>query len=172
MNINVTRTMANARSVMSEGAFQQAGTALSDAMNIVREAAQQKTSSELKEIIEKLQSGLPITTEEVALIKSWIVGDAISYTESENNFEDWLVEYERLEKSLADYENKNCSPEELIDLHGILEDASRISYDFANYLEKKARIRKFESAVASGLDKEGRDILTEMLNEKLQSPDF
>lgn len=172
MNLNVTKTMANARSVLSDGAFQQAGSALSEAKNIVREEVQQKTSSELKKIIDKLQSSNPMTTEEITLIKAWIVGDAIGYTKMENNFQDWLSEYERLEKSLASYENKDCSPEDLLKLHGILEDTTRVSYDIANFLEKKDRINKFESAVADGLDKDERDILVKVLTGKLQSKNY
>lgn len=172
MNLNVTKTMANARSVLSDGAFQKAGSALSEAKNIVREEAQQQTSSELKKVINKLQSSNPMTTEEIALMKAWIVGDAIGYTKMENSFQNWLSEYERLEKSLASYENKDCSPKDLLKLHGILEDALRVSYDIANFLEKKDRINKFESAVADGLDEAERDVLVNVLTGKLQSKSY
>ena len=47
MNIKVTKTMANARSSMSEGAFQEAGSILSEAKNIVREEMQKETSSKI-----------------------------------------------------------------------------------------------------------------------------
>ena len=172
MNLNVTKTMANARNAMSEGAFQQAGGALSNAKNIVREAAQQKTAVEIKKIINKLQSKNSMTNDEVALIKAWIIGDAIGYIKMENNFQDWLAEYERLEKTLAIYENKDCSPEELFKLHGILEDANRVSYDIAHFLENQDRIKKFEAAVAGGLDNDGRKLLTKMLLRKLKSPEY
>jgi hypothetical protein len=172
MKIEVTKIMINARNAMSEGAFQQAANVLSEVKNIVREEAQKKTSPEIKKIIEKLQSGSPVTTEEIALIKAWIVGDATAYTTMENNFQDWLSEYERLVNSLVAYENKDCSSEELLKLHGILEDAIRVSYDIANFLEQKDRINKFESAVADGLDKDERDILVKMLINKLRSPQY
>ncbi|MCK5687067.1 hypothetical protein KAJ27_23215 [bacterium] len=172
MNLNVTNTMANARNVMSEGAFQQAASLLSDAKNIVREAAQQKTASAIRDIINKLRSNNPIGNNEVALIKAWIIGDAIGYVKMENNFQDWIAEYERLEKSLVFYENKDCSPEELFKLHGILEDANRVSYDIAHFLENQDRIKKFETAVAGGLDKKGSELLAKMLIRKLESPEY
>lgn len=171
MKLDVTKTMANAKETMSEGAFQQAGSALSEAKNIVREEAQKKTSSEIKKILNKLQSDEHISAEETALIKAWIVGDADEYTKMENNFQDWISEYERLRKSIVSYENKDCSFEELLKLHGILEDATRVSYDIANFLENKERIKKFETAVGDGLDKNERDILVNVLIGKLQSPD-
>ena len=171
MKLDVTKKMANAREKMSEGAFQQAGSALSQAKNIVREEAQQKSSPEIKKILKKLQSGAHLSAEEIALIKAWIVGDAAEYTKMENNFQDWISEYERLQKTLAVYEDKNCSFEELLTLHGILEDATRVSYDIANFLENKERIRKFEAAVGDGIDEHERDVLVNILIGKLQSPD-
>jgi hypothetical protein len=171
MKLDVTKTMANATETMSEGAFQQAGSALNQAKNMVREHAQRKTSSEIKNILNKLQSDAPISAEEIALIKAWIVGDAAEYTKMENNFQDWISEYERLQKALASYENKDCSFKELLTLHGILEDATRVSYDIANFLENKERIKKFESAVGDGIDEHERDVLVNILIGKLQSPD-
>lgn len=170
MNLAVTKTMANARSTMSDGAFQQAGSALSEAINTVREEMQKETAPKIKEIINKLKSDEPISTEEINLIKIWIVGDAEGYTKMENNLQDWITEYERLEKSLANYEKKDCSSEDLLKLLGILEDAIRVGYDIANFLEKKDRINKFESAVADGLERNGRDFLAKILFGKLQSP--
>jgi hypothetical protein len=172
MNLEAAKTMANARNSMSEEYFQQAANVLSTANNTVREEIQKRTSSEIKKIINNLQSGSPLTTEEIALIKAWVVGDATAYTRMENDFQDWLSEYERLEKSLAAYEDKDCSPEELLMLHGILEDAIRVSYDILNFLEKKERIKKFESAVADGLNEDERDILVKILINKLESPEY
>lgn len=171
MNLDVTKTMANATEKMSEGAFQQAGSMLSQAKNLVREQAQEKSSPEIKKVLKKLQSDEQISAGEIALIKAWIVGDAAEYTKMENNFQDWMSEYERLQKSIAGYENKDCSFEELLTLHGILEDATRISYDIANFLENKERIRKFESAVGDGIDADERETLVNILIGKLQSPE-
>jgi len=170
MNLNVTNMMATARRAMTDGAFQQAASLVSDAKHVVREEMQRNTSSKIETIIEHLQSGESIAADEVAIMKAWIVGDAESYTEMENNFHDWLSEYDRLEEQLARYEGKDCSSTDLSRLHGILEDATRISYDIATFLEKQARMKRFDSAVADGLDEDERDILARALTEKLRSP--
>ncbi|NTV97773.1 MAG: hypothetical protein HGA70_01230 [Chlorobiaceae bacterium] len=172
MELSVTNAMANAVEAMTDGAFQQAGSALSDASTIVREEVQKKTSSELERIISKLRSSYEMSSEEIDLIRTWILGDAIGYARTENNFQDWISEYERLQKSLLGYENMECSSEELLKLQGILEDATRVSYDIAHYLEKKDRINKFESAVGDGLDKDERDLLVKLLIGKLQSAGY
>jgi hypothetical protein len=169
MNLNVTKTMVNARHVMTDGAFQQAASLVSDAKNVVREEMQRKTSSKMRTIIDNLESGEPITAEDIMMMKAWIVGDAEGYTEMENNFHDWLSEYDRLEASLAGYEGRDCSSEDLSQLYGILEDATRISYDIATFLEKQDRMKRFDSAMTDGLNEDERNILARTLTEKLRS---
>jgi hypothetical protein len=156
---------------MTGDAFQQAGNALSTAKNRVREELQEKTSTEMKLIISKLQSSDAMAPQDIDLIKIWIVGDAMGYEKMENNFQDWIAEYKRLETALAQYEIKECSPEELMEFHGILEDATRLSYDLSNYLEKHDRVKKFQAAVAHGIDDKGRNLLLNMLSAKLNSPE-
>jgi len=172
MNFGVADVMAKAIETMSEGAFQSAGSALTDAKAFVRGEIQNRTSSEIEKIIQKLQSSEQISDEEIDLVKTWIVGDAMGYSKIENNFQDWISEYERLQTALASYDNKDCSSEDLLTLNGILEDAARISYDIANFLEKKESIRKFEAAVGDGLDKDERDILVRVLLGKLRSDNY
>lgn len=172
MNINVTEAMAGARNTMTDGAFQEVGTVLTEAKNLVREESQQKTAAAMRKIIAKLRTDEPVTAEEAELMKAWIVGDAEAYTRLENNFQDWLAEYRRLESALAAYEDRDCSSDELLALHGILEDASRVSYDIANFLEKRDRIKKFEQAMAAGLDEPTRDFFANVLAGKLHSREF
>lgn len=172
MNLRVTNAMTKARTAMMDSAFQQAAIAVSDAKNAVREALQEKTCEQMTEIIEKLQSGDPVTDEDVALVRTWIIGDAEAYTKMENDFQQWLSEYDRLERTLTDYENRDCSSEDLLKLYGILEDVTRISYDIANFLEKQERITKFEAAVADGLDYRERDLLARMLKKSIESTQY
>ena len=92
--------------------------------------------------------------------------------EWKNNFQDWVREYERLETTLIRYADSECSMEDLFQLQGILDDATRVSYDIALFLESKERISKFESAVSDGLDKAERDVLAKILTDKLRSPKY
>jgi hypothetical protein len=114
---------------------------------------------------------MAISTEELELIKLWIVGDAESYTKMENNFQNWLQEFKRLETVLKEYDNIDCSLNDLFKLHGTLQDAIRISYDIANFLDNKERITKFEKA-ASNVSNLDTNLLVRILTAKLQSPDL
>ena len=169
--MNVVVTMADAQESMTDGAFQRAGSVLNKCKNIVREEFQRETSAQIKAVIRKLSGQEPISDQDMGLIKLWIVGDAEGYTKMENDFQDWLDEYERLRTTLNDYENKECTAEDLLKRHGILQDATRVNYDIANFLEQKDRIQKFDSATTGSLDKDGREFLARILSDKLNSPD-
>jgi hypothetical protein len=167
----INKIMENALVNMSNDAFQQVGSVLSNNKNDMREAIQKETSTEMRNIIDNLKNNMAISTKEFELIKLWIVGDAESYTKMENNFQDWLQEFKRLETVLKEYDNKECSRNDLFKLHGILQDAIRISYDIANFLDHKERITKFEKA-ASDVSNLDTDVLVRILTAKLQSPDL
>jgi uncharacterized protein YbgA (DUF1722 family) len=167
----VNKVMKTALANMSNDAFQQVGSVLNNNKNHMREVIQKETSTEIKNIIDHLENKRAISTEELELIKLWIVGDAESYVKMENNFQDWLQEFKRLETVLKEYENKECSLNDLLKLRGILQDAIRISYDIANFLDNKERITKFEKA-ASDVSNIDVNALVRILTAKLQSPDL
>jgi hypothetical protein len=169
---NVTRIMENSLTTMSVETFQQAGSALSEAKNLIRETLQSETASDTKNIIKKLSAGQPLSTAEMNLIRLWIVGDAESYIMMENNLQDWIDEFGRLKKTLADFTDKPSSAEDLFKLQGLLEDAVRISYDIGNFLEKKERVKKFESSISDGLDESEINLLIKVLTAKLQSSEY
>ena len=172
MEREVTQAMRKACAEMPPEAFHRAGRLLRKARGSTREEAQQATADEIREIIEKLTSGDSMTPEEISLVRAWIIGDAEGYLRMENNLPDWLAEYERLATSVARYEKADCSHAELLELCGILEDAARVNQDIAVFLEQRDRVRRFEAAVADGLDGPERKLLAEVLAGELESPEF
>jgi hypothetical protein len=136
----------------------------------IREKIQAMTSKEVKEIVKKLAEGGDPTREEMDLVRLWIVGDAESYSKMENNFEDWIAEFNWLESLVREQET---GPEEVQDLFrvlGILEDASRLAINIGYYLETKERTRRFEEATSNPALMD-RDMLVKILKLKLTSPE-
>ncbi|MCK5287836.1 MAG: hypothetical protein KAJ14_04775 [Candidatus Omnitrophica bacterium] len=140
-------------------------------LNKTREKMQAMTSKDMKDILKKLDKDQSLTFQELECVKLWIIGDAESYLEMENNFDEWVTEFGRLKDVLSGYESRDLSLQELAKAHGVLEDASRVSADIANYLEKKERVDKFSQATndPSVLDTE---VLKKILRLKLQSPNM
>jgi hypothetical protein len=172
MNIQITKIMQNALGRMSEGDFEQIATLLNDTRNSVREELKKQTSDKMGAIISKLSGSEALTPDEISLIELWVVGDAESSAALEDDFQDLITEYKRLGFTLASYENKDCAAVELFKLLGLLEDASHVSFNIANFLEKKDRIAKFKSAVAEGFDSDQRGYLKDFLNGKLNSEEY
>lgn len=103
---------------------------------------------EMADIVEKIKNKQEISPMEKELIKMRIVGDATSYVEQENNFNDWMEEYKRLKKVIRKYENEDLNLKQMLELRGIMEDAYRLISDVENYLKKQSRIERFERTLA------------------------
>lgn len=171
---DISKPMAEATENMTEGAFHKTADILSETKNKVREEMQRITSKEIKTIISNLNADKPISANEIELIKLWIIGDAESYTKAENNFPDWIEEFKRLQKVLGKYEDREYNAIELLKLHGILEDAIRVTYDILNFVIKRERAKKFNETVekATVLNKEDKQIIAKILLSQMKSSTF
>ena len=145
-------------------------TELIKSKNGIRQAIEQATAGAIAAIIGKLENNQPLTEAEKQTVKLWIVGDAEGYVKMENNFQDWLEEYRRLLDTLADWEGKTGSVQELVEVHGVLEDAIKVADDVAHYLEDRERVSRCEAAL-SNLNTEDNKFIAGMLKSMLASPD-
>ena len=167
----ISQAMSQAEESMTSGGFLRAAGVLSESKDAAREKIQSDTAQGIKSVVQKLKGGEPLSQEDIDLMKLWIVGDAQSYAKMENNFNDWLNEFRRLKTVLAEYEGKDLSKGQLLNIQGILEDATRVAADIGNLLEKKERIKKFEEATKSPQTLD-REILVDVLEQKIKSPEF
>jgi hypothetical protein len=169
---NVTASMATARASMSHDAFERAAMSLGNRQGEIREAYQANTATRLRVMTERIASGQVLSDEELQIVRDWIVGDADSYLRAENNIQDWMTEYDRLQGVLAEYEGRPLVEVELLELKGILEDAVRVAHDISNHLEKEERVKRFEEMFRdqANLSRDDRQRLAGLLIGKLESP--
>ena len=169
----VTPSMSEAHRAMSSEAFQRSAATLTRARTGIRESLQALTSPEILTVLERLRSGAVPSREDLDTVWLWIVGDAESYVRQENNFDDWVAEFDRLQGVLARFEGRECTEIELLELQGILEDAVRVGHDIAHYLEKRERIERFDQAVREKTEwtREDREFLVRILTGKLERSD-
>jgi hypothetical protein len=151
--------------------FSQLEMALVKIKQQVRERIQSLTAGDIKAIIGKLESSQPLSAAEQNYVRMWLVGDAEGYLRMENNLKDWLKEFKRLLGALADFEKKEESIPGLVNLHGLLEDAVRVTGSLAHFLEDKERIARFEKAIKS-LDSADSKLIAQILQSKLASPEM
>lgn len=164
----VLNSMTTARLAMTDAAFRQAGGVINEQRNAARELMQMQTAPQIAAIISRLRAEEDIGSHEIDIVRAWVIGDADGYLRAENDFPHWLAEFERLQNILRDFVSRPLEVRELIEIQGVLEDAARVSLDIANYLEKRERVRNFESTIADPT-KVNKPILAEVLSRKLES---
>ena len=148
----------------------RAGAALALAKDQVREALQDLTGPQMEAIIKKLEEGELLSPEEKEYVRSWIIGDAESYTRVENHLQAWLQEFKALKSAVQDYEGQEVTLQNLLNLHAILEDAIRVAANIEGFLEKKERIERFERSMQN-LEHEDTRFIVSILKGQLQSED-
>jgi hypothetical protein len=167
----VSQIVRTAASSPSSDQFSQAGMALVQARDQIREALQEQTAAAMQPIIRKLEHYQPLSLEEKDLVKLWIVGDAEGYTEKENDYQEWLEEFKRLGEVIGARATLPVSLPEMLDFYGSLEDAVRVAADLQFFLEEKERAARFEQAIQN-LSKDDAELLAGILQEKLNSPEM
>ena len=161
----------NMNKVAANGAaedFSRMGLQLAQLQSLVREEIQAATAERVSGIIQKLESQEPLNPEEKDMVGLWIVGDAEGYIKMEDDFREWQEEFRRLGRVLETYEGRGSSPQTLVELHGVLEDAVRVISDISCFLEKKERLERFQTAINNVNPEDGK-FLASMLKAKLAS---
>lgn len=139
--------------------------------NRVREAIQQLTRRDIEAVIQKLENRESLSPQETDAIKLWLVGDAEGYVTMEEDFHDWQAEFSRLTGVMRDYEARDLSVPDLVNLQGVLEDAILVAHDLQNFLDKKERLARFEQAMAQ-LDQQDSKFIAGLLKDMLGSSEM
>ena len=165
----VSQAMKQAQADNTSESYNYVATALVKSKNGIRKAIEQATAGAVAAIIGKLENNQPLTEAEKQTVKLWVVGDAEGYLKMENSFQDWLQEYRRLLDVIADWEGRTGAVQELVEIHGVLEDAIKVADAMAHYLEDRERVTRCEAAL-NNLDAEDNKFIAGMLKSMLESP--
>ena len=129
-----------------EGYFNKATATLVSLGDYLREQTQAETSEKFSMIINKLKTPEEITESDLMLIRLWIVGDAASYVQVENDYQEWLEELNRLFGVIEELKKQDLSLENMYKLQGTARDAIRVIGDIVFFKQLQERINKFENA--------------------------
>jgi hypothetical protein len=152
------------------GSFQSLTPRLEELFGTLREAYQSSVADPVRAVVRKLQAGDDLAPPEVALVESFVVGDAAAYTRVENDFDNWINELTRLVRSLS-AKTDRLRGALLLDAMGEVEDAQRVLGDICNYLEQKERVARYERTTSKPLTRESKAMLAEILERQLASAD-
>jgi hypothetical protein len=164
----MSRAMQEAQARHNSDAYGYAATELVKSKDQIRQAIEQATAEAISAIIPKLEKNEPLNAAEKEMVKLWVVGDAEGYVKMENNFQDWLKEYRRLLDAIADWEGKAGTVQELVEVHGVLEDAIKVAAAVAHYLEDQERVARCDNALTN-LNAEDNKFIAGLLKSMLTS---
>lgn len=139
----------------------------------LREYVQEITKKQILAIINKLRSSESLSEDELKYVELWVVGDAEYYTKLENNFKDWIDEFNRIINEVKKITEKESALDlEVCNrLRALSKDAVRNISDINYFIEQRERIAKFKESIAK-IDEEERETLIEVLVSKLNSDNF
>jgi len=154
-----------------EGYLNRISTQLVSLEDDLREQMQAETSEKITSVIKKLKSDGEITDSDLMLIRLWVVGDAASYVQMENNYQEWVAELNRLLDVIEDLKSKDLSVEDLFKLQGTVRDAIRVIGDIVFFKQQQDRITKYENA-SKDLNPANKLVLAKILTKQLQSEEM
>jgi hypothetical protein len=167
----ISRSMKSVAGSSASEDFSKVGSELVQLKAKVREEIQAATADDITKILKKLENAEPLTPPEKDLVGIWVVGDAEGYTKMEDDFGEWQEEFRRLSGVLETYEGQAPSPQTMVEVHGVLEDAVRVTADISHFLEKKNRVERFHAAI-NNLTPDSAKFLASMLKSMLSRPDM
>ena len=151
-----------------EGYFNKISASLVSLEDHLREQMQAETSEKISTILNKLKSDGEITETDLMLIRLWMVGDASSYVEMENDYKQWLEELNRLFDVIQELKGQDLPGKGLIK-----EYYTRLSDIVRRYLENRFSFRAPEMTTeefmeniknSSVLVEEHKELLKEFLS--------
>ncbi|MBW2406535.1 MAG: hypothetical protein JRE92_04145 [Deltaproteobacteria bacterium] len=154
-----------------EGYFNKVTAPLVALGDYLREQMQAETSEKISKIINNLKSDEEITEADLMLIRLWIVGDAASYVQMENDYQKWLEELNRLFGVIEELKGQDLSLENMYKLQGTARDAIRVIGDIVFFKQQQERINKFENA-SKNLNSGNKLVLAKILKQKLESEEM
>ena len=104
-----------------------------------------KTLPQMREIADKIHREIPLLPDENELIRLWVIGEQETYVRTENDFQNWQTELERLRLNITVLKAK---PEpnfyDLIKLRGSAQDALYLLGNIARYVQQQNNVKEFE----------------------------
>lgn len=154
-----------------EGYFNKVTAPLVSLGDYLREQMQAETSEKISMIIKNLKSDEEMTESDLMLIRLWVVGDAASYVQMENDYQKWLEELNRLLGVIEELKGQDLSLENMYKLQGTARDAIRVIGDIVFFIQQQDRINKFENA-SKNLNSGNKLVLAKILKQKLESEEM
>lgn len=136
--------------------------------SLARDSFQQHT--DYKSLLNKLENGNPLTSDELNTLKLLIVGDAEYYLKYDDDFDRCKTEAGRIVDQIRRLQSSNLDIDALMHLRVLCMEATSALVPTSYYLEQKDRVRRFKEATSEPIDRESGQMLADMIRH-MTSPD-
>ncbi len=166
----IEQGVAEAQRAGQAGSYAKLGGLLTEFESRVQQRMRDITKLDVDAILVKLRTDLPLTPQELQVIKLWLVGDAEYYTKKvADEVAGWMTELGRVTTQINALRQQQPAAETASHLQALLRDAIRISWNIHYYLEQQERIGAFEQGTRQ-LGREERNILIDILSRRIPPP--
>jgi hypothetical protein len=140
--------------------------------SLCREAFQETLHDLYLTIAEKLEKGAaPLSAREREAIELLFTGEAKYYLKTENSYDDWVAELQRLVRELeATGADGLGSIADLMHVQALCRDALHVLPELSYYLREKERVALFRQNLDGELTRESGRMLARMIRDLMSSP--
>jgi hypothetical protein len=154
----------------SETNYQQLQGSIAELETIAREASQALLKDKCRPILAKLEDDLPLTEDELRIIRLLLVGDADYYLESEANLDQWRDDFVRLTSEIGQLQSSDLAEvDNLMRLQALCRDAMRVLPDMAYYFRQQERVHNFEKSSSGPVSSKTKRIAADIIRAMLDS---
>ena len=135
-----------------------------------RETYQAALRNDYEGLVQKLENGGSLTPAEQETLRLLIVGSADFYLQSEDDFQAWKDELQRLAQEIGAMQAAGLTTVgDLMRLQALCREAKRVLPDVLYYLREQRRVRRFETSMQEPLNPENARHLAVFLREIMSS---
>jgi hypothetical protein len=139
--------------------------------SLCRETFQETLHDAFDLIADKLEKGEALTSGEHKALVLLFTGEAEYYLKSENNFNDWIEELNRLVGELGRRSEAGLdSLADLMHVQALCRDAMHVMPELIYYLREKQRIEQFRENLTGEISPEAGRLLARMIRDLMASP--
>jgi hypothetical protein len=139
--------------------------------SLCRETFQETLSGAYEVIAGKLDRGEALDSGERKALELLFTGEATYYLKTENNFDDWIIELERLVAELDSVRKHGIQNlADLMHVQALCRDAMHVTPEVIFYLRERERVDQFRKNLDGEISREGGRVLARMIRDMMSSP--
>jgi hypothetical protein len=139
--------------------------------SMCREAFQDSMRQTYEVLADKLERGDTLTDQEVAAVELLFTGEARFYLKTENNFDDWIAELNRLMEELRSVgKTELATIADLMHVQALCRDAMHVLPEVLYYLREKHRVELFRENIGGRVSRDSGRMLARMIRDLMASP--